>query len=49
MLGMNFGDIQLGFKTPEPCSTPYFKVTLQNRKGWQKEAGFDSDRSSECP
>ena len=49
MLSMNLGDIQLRFKTPELYSTLYFKVTLQNRKGWQKEAGFDSNRSSECP
>ena len=39
-------DIKDGCVGPAPYYIPHFKVVLENRKGWQKEKGYDGPRTS---
>ena len=43
---MQAGDITDGCVGLAPYYIPHFKVQLENRKGWQKEKGYDGPRSS---
>lgn len=39
-------DLEDGCVGPAPHYIPHFKVHLENRKGWQKEKGYDGPRTS---
>jgi hypothetical protein len=39
-------DLEDGCVGPAPYYIPHFKVHLENRKGWQKEKGYDGPRTS---
>jgi hypothetical protein len=39
-------DLKEGCVGPAPYYIPHFKVHLENRKGWQKEKGYDGPRTS---
>ncbi|KAF5386085.1 hypothetical protein D9615_002449 [Tricholomella constricta] len=46
LLTLNVRDITWNCQGPAPYYTPHFEVHLENRKGWQKQAGFDGPRNS---
>lgn len=33
---------------PAPHYLPHFLLKLENRKGWQKQAGYDGPRQGQC-
>ncbi|KAF8060132.1 hypothetical protein FPV67DRAFT_1423798 [Lyophyllum atratum] len=46
LLSLTVGDITFDCKGPGPYYTPYDKVRLDNRKGWQNAQGYDGPRES---
>ncbi|KAF8797576.1 hypothetical protein BYT27DRAFT_7228935 [Phlegmacium glaucopus] len=46
LLSLQAGDIENGCIGPAPYYIPHFKIHLENRKGWQKEKGYDGPRTS---
>ncbi|KAF8798245.1 hypothetical protein BYT27DRAFT_7264839 [Phlegmacium glaucopus] len=46
LLSLQAGDIKNGCIGPAPYYIPHFKIHLENRKGWQKEKGYDGPRTS---
>jgi hypothetical protein len=47
LLSLQAGDIEEDCVGPAPYHITHFKVHLTNRKGWQKEKGYDGPRTSE--
>ncbi|EDR05077.1 uncharacterized protein LACBIDRAFT_303868 [Laccaria bicolor S238N-H82] len=45
-LSLQYGDLTMGLKGPAPYHFPYFEVRLEERKNWQKQAGYDGPRTS---
>jgi hypothetical protein len=45
-LSLQYGDLTMGLKGPMPYHFPYFEVRLEERKNWQKQAGYDGPRTS---
>jgi hypothetical protein len=41
LCGLQRRDIEFGLRAPAPYFTPHFRVTLENRKGWQSKVGQD--------
>jgi hypothetical protein len=46
LLSLQARDLEDGCVGPAPYYIPHFKVHLENRKGWQKEKGYDGPRTS---
>lgn len=46
LLSLQAMDLKNGCVGPAPYYIPHFKVHLENRKGWQKEKGYDGPRTS---
>ncbi|KAF8815376.1 hypothetical protein BYT27DRAFT_7225429 [Phlegmacium glaucopus] len=46
LLSLQAGDIEDGCIGLAPYYIPHFKIHLKNRKGWQKEKGYDSPRTT---
>jgi hypothetical protein len=46
LLSLQAMDLVDGCVGPAPYYIPHFKVRLENRKGWQKEKGYDGPRTS---
>lgn len=46
---IQYGDITFNCKGPAPYYLPYFTISLEERKGWQKQAGYDGPRTSMWP
>ncbi|KAF8798601.1 hypothetical protein BYT27DRAFT_7122783 [Phlegmacium glaucopus] len=46
LTGLQARDIMYGFEGPAPYFHPYFKVHLENRKGWQRKLGHDGPLES---
>ena len=45
-LSLQYGDLTMGLKGPAPYHFLYFEVWLEERKNWQKQAGYDGPRTS---
>ncbi|KAJ7151417.1 hypothetical protein C8R43DRAFT_1087984 [Mycena crocata] len=43
LCALQMRDLTLDLSGPMPFSLPYFRVFLDNRKGWQNKQGFDAD------
>ena len=46
LLSLQARDLEDECVRPAPYYIPHFKVHLENRKGWQKEKGYDGPRTS---
>ena len=46
LTGLQARDIVYGCEGPAPYFHPYFKVHLENRKGWQRQLGHDGPLES---
>ena len=46
LLTLQARDIVEGCRGPAPYYIPHFKVHLENRKGWQKDKGYEGPRTS---
>ena len=44
-LSLQYGDLTLELNGPEPYHFPFFEVKLEERKNWQKQAGYDGPRT----
>lgn len=44
---LQVGDMEFNLHGPVPDLVPFFRVTLEERKGWQKQAGYEGPRSGE--
>ena len=45
-LSLQYGDLTMDLKGPAPYHFLYFEVRLEERKNWQKQAGYDGPRTS---
>ena len=44
-LSLQYGDLTLELNGPAPYHFPFFEVKLEERKNWQKQAGYDGPRT----